>query len=57
MILRLVKVQMYYEQYNFIGNIYLAKTHLFGVFKDARGKICLLHIDVKATNSEKIFAL
>ena len=48
---------MYYEQYNFIGNIYLAKTHLFGVFKDARGKICLLHIDVKATNSEKIFAL
>lgn len=57
MIHRLVKVQMYYEQYTFMGHFYLAITHLVSVFNDAGGKICLLRIDVKTTNSEKIFTL
>jgi len=57
MIHRLVEFQTYYERYNFMGNFYLAKTHLVSIFNDAGGKICLLHINVKTTTSEKIFTL
>ena len=55
MIHSLVKFKIYHEQYNFVGNFYLAITHLVSVFNDAEGKICLLHVDVKTTNGENIF--
>jgi hypothetical protein len=54
MIHMFAKVHMYYEKYNFVESIYLAIKHLVSVFNDAGGKICLIHIDVKTTNSEKI---